>query len=527
MPETPTQTTAHGRYEHLAVQREPFLRRAQECASVTVPALFPPSGHDGSSDLPRPWQSLGSRGVNHLSAKLLLALFPPGAEFFRLTLDDFKVDELVAELGGAAEGQDARGEFETALASVARAVVGRIEQVGARSTMDETFRQLLVGGNVLLHVGDRGKPRMHNLAKYVVKRDGEGTPFEIILREDLSPATAPPEVLAAVEDSEVSADKPRSPEDIIPLYTWIRRDGGKWKVHQEAGTGGSFVEGSQGTYAADKSPWLPLRLVDVDGEDYSRSFIEDYLGDLLSYESLSKSIVQYSAQAARVVYFRDPGGTTDSTRFAEADTGEVIDGDAKDITTFSLDSFYDFRIAQETAVNIEKRLEQAFLLMSGIQRAGERVTAEEIRRLANELEEALGGVYSILAEELQRPLVANVMHQMQRRNELPQIPERAVNLQIVTGLEALGRNQDLTKLDLLLSGVIQLYGPEIINDYFPAGHYIQRRAAALSIDIAGAVRTEQQVEEIRQQRMQQALAEKAVGPAAQAAAQNQGEAPDG
>ncbi|WP_416142518.1 portal protein [Escherichia coli] len=42
---------------------------------------------------------------------------------------------------------------------------------------------------------------------------------------------------------------------------------------------------------------------------------------------------------------------------------------------------------------------------SAVQRTGERVTAEEIRYVASELEDTLGGVYSILSQELQLPLV--------------------------------------------------------------------------------------------------------------------------
>lgn len=48
------------------------------------------------------------------------------------------------------------------------------------------------------------------------------------------------------------------------------------------------------------------------------------------------------------------------------------------------------------------------LLNSAVQRNGERVTAEEIRYVAGELEDTLGGVYSLLSQELQLSLIRRV-----------------------------------------------------------------------------------------------------------------------
>ena len=47
----------------------------------------------------------------------------------------------------------------------------------------------------------------------------------------------------------------------------------------------------------------------------------------------------------------------------------------------------------------------AFLLNTAIQRDAERVTAQEIRYMAQQLETAMGGIYSLLSQEFQLPLV--------------------------------------------------------------------------------------------------------------------------
>ncbi|MBL1329612.1 hypothetical protein JL926_19595, partial [Acinetobacter baumannii] len=56
------------------------------------------------------------------------------------------------------------------------------------------------------------------------------------------------------------------------------------------------------------------------------------------------------------------------------------------------------------ATKYVNRIGKGFLLSSSIVRDAERVTAEEIRMQANELETSLGGVYSRLAVDFQKPM---------------------------------------------------------------------------------------------------------------------------
>lgn len=132
--------------------------------------------------------------------------------------------------------------------------------------------------------------------------------------------------------------------------------------------------------------------------------------------------------------------------------------------------------------------------------------------LAQELEGAFGGAYSVLSQELQLPVSKRFLFQMERRKELPKIPAETVSLQIVTGIAGLGRNSDLNKLDILLGGVQQMFGPEALSEYVSAGSYIKRRATALAIDVDGMIRSDEQVTERRNQQAQMELAKSAIGP---------------
>lgn len=480
-----TATSAGGRYRQLEQFRNPFLLRARDAAVLTIPSLVPPEGHDGSVRLYTPYQGLGARGVNNLASKLLLALLPPNSPFFRLLVDDFALQEMTGQEG-------MRANVEKALSKIERAIAGEIEASAMRVGVHEALKQLIVAGNVLLFLPPEGGLRVFRLDRFVVKRDPMGSVLEIVVKEDVAPDTLPDAMKALVAAE--AADKS------VELFTWIKREGKKWTVHQEIKD--IIVPGSEGSYPLDKSPWMPLRWTRIDGEDYGRGHIEEYIGDLKSLEGLNKAIVEGSAVAARVVPLVNPNGVTDEDDLAEAENFEFVSGVADDVTFLQVAKFADFRIAYETAAAIEQRLAYAFMLNTSIQRKGERVTAEEIRFMAGELEDALGGVYSILSLELQLPLVTRVMHTMERAKKLPTLPKGTVKPTITTGLEALGRGHDLNKLDVFIAGLRDALGPEVLSQALNVGDYIARRGAALGIDTDGLIKSaEQQAAEQQQAQM--------------------------
>lgn len=509
------QNTAQARYASLETERTGPLQRARECSMLTIPSLIPPEGTNDTTKLPQPYQSVGSRGVNNLAAKLLLALFPPGTSFFRLDVDEFVADNLKKKAAQSG-ATDPQGSMDTALSKVERAIVKKLEEKNFRTTMTELLKHLIVGGNGLLQILKSGALKFHSLTNYVVVRDTDGECVEIIVREGAVRETLPANALAIVTAQSQATETPPSTNgsqspNTIWLYTWIRRrvtrTGTKvWVTHQEVV--GQKIPGTDGQYPVDSPAWLPLRWSIVSGSHYGRGHVEDSLGDHWSLESLSKSIVELAAGVAKMLWLVDEGGTTQKSTVARAPNNAVVNGNGKDITILQAEKNADFTVTKATADGIQQRLEQAYLQTSSIQRNAERVTAEEIRIMAAELESALGGVYSLLAGELQRPLVTRLMAVMTRAGLLPPLPAGVVSPTIIAGLDGLGRSSDLQKLDALLAGAEQFFGPEGVNEYISAGAYITRRAASLNIDVQGMVRSEEEVQKNRAAAQQQALNEK-------------------
>ena len=458
---------------------------------------MPEEGFGAHSKLDTPFQGVGARGVNNLASKLLLALLPPNAPFFRLNVDTFKLQEEGAPL-------ELITEIEASLQSVEEAVMAEISRESYRTGLHEALKQLIITGNSLVYLPDSGGMRVFRLDRYVVKRDPMGNVTQIVTRENLSFKTLPEEMQQIVGD-DVDAD------GNVSLYTAILlNDSNKWEIFQDIND--TRVPNSEGIYEKDKSPFIPLRFSRVDGENYGRGYVEEYLGDLQSLESLTRAIVEGSAAAAKVLFLVNPNGTTRQRVLAEAPNGAIVQGSAQDVTTLQLQKGSDFQVAQVTMNEIKDRLGHSFLLTSGVVRNAERVTAEEIRMLSQELETAIGGLYSLLSNELQIPLVNRIMAAMNKAKRLPKLPKDIVNPVIITGVEALGRGNDLQKLDLFLAGAAQVVGPQAVAEYVNVGEYFKRRATSLGIKTQGLVKSEEEIQAMMEQQQQMQLTEK-LGPA--------------
>lgn len=505
-------STAAGLYTKLSSKRDSYLRRGRDVAKVTIPHLLTEEGHSHSSKLATPYQSVGARGVSNLASKLLLSLLPPSQPFFRLQVDPFTLEQLTGM-------EDARTEVEASLAEIENAVHGEIEALALRVPVFEALKQLVICGNALMYMPEEGTMRVYKMDRYVVQRDYKGDIETIVIKETISPSALPGEIQAMLPEASSGGS-----EEGVDIYTCVHRsDDGDYEVWQEAA--GQTVETTYGTFKADKLPYMALRMNAVTGMDYGYGYAVELLGDLQSLEALSQAMIEGAAAASKVLFLVDPASPTRARTLAEAPNGAIREGRADDVSVVTLGSkAADMRIAYEAINNISERLGYSFMLNTSVQRQGERVTAEEIRYMIQELEAQLAGQYSILSQELQMKLVTLVMDRMKSQGRLPKIPKDIVKPTVVTGIEALGRGQDLTRLDVFIAGAMQTFGPEMLNQYLDVRDYLERRATALGLPMKGLVKTEEQIQQEAQQAQMQSMVQQ-FGPQVMDMAQKNMEAP--
>ena len=136
-------------------------------------------------------------------------------------------------------------------------------------------------------------------------------------------------------------------------------------------------------------------------------------------------------------------------------------------------------------------------------RQAERVTAEEVRLTQLELEQQLGGIFSLLTVEFLIPYLSRTLLVLQRSNQIPKLPKDIVRPTIVAGINALGRGQDRESLTAFIGTIAQTLGPEALMKYVEPLEAIKRLAASQGIDVLNLIKTPEQMEQDKQMMMQQ------------------------
>jgi hypothetical protein len=479
--------SAKTRYDSLASERSQFLNIAEEAAKLTIPYII--RGEEefmrGAKNLSTPWQSVGAKGVVTLAAKLQLALVPVNTSFFKLQVNDAMLGQIDPKI---------KTELDLSFAKVEKTIMESIAASDDRVVIHQALKHLVVAGNALVFMGKDGL-KLFPLHRYVLERDGNGNVIEIVTKEKISKKLLPDFADELSQQPEQVAED----NDDVDVYTHVRRDNNRFLWHQEVND--RIIPKSVSKAPVETTPWLPLRFNTVDGEPYGRGRVEEFMGDLKSLEALSQAITEGSAAAAKVVFVVSPSSTTKPQTLAAAGNGAIVQGRPDDIGVVQVGKQADFATAYQMIQTLEKRLSEAFLILSV--RQSERTTAEEVRMTQMELEQQLGGLFSVLTTEFLVPYLNRKLSVFQKTGEIPKIPKGIVQPTIVAGVNALGRGQDRESLGQFLTTISQTMGPEATQQYINPEEVIKRLAAAQGIDILNLVRSMQEVQGEQQAAVQQ------------------------
>ena len=184
-----------------------------------------------------------------------------------------------------------------------------------------------------------------------------------------------------------------------------------------------------------------------------------------------------------------PSSTTKPQTLAQAGNGAIVQGRPEDVHWLSrLVRTLTLLLLSKLPSNLERRIGDGFLQLNV--RQSERTTAEEVRLTQLELEQQLGGIFSLLTVEFLVPYLDRILMVLQRSREIPKIPKDLVRPQIVAGVNALGRGSDRESLTAFVTTIAQTMGPEALVKYIDPSEYIKRLAAAQGIETLNLVKTE-------------------------------------
>lgn len=493
-PEAPLKT----RWNTFDSKRREHLNRKRDCAELTLPYRLPPEGRQPGNILYKPYSSDGSRGCKTLAAKLALALFPPQRAFFELVFDEAALT--VAE----ADDPNIRSQVEKVLRPNVSTIMSEFDAARIRAPIMSLLLDLIVTGDALGVWEDLESPmRCIRPDCYVSRRDSRGAVIELIMHETIGLDSLPVDVRPKVEAS-VGQDKDRNDLD---LYTQVLRkqDGNGYTTRQEV-AGVEFNNGSFNDWG--DSPFVgPLRWHSITGDDYGIGHTEDNLGTLRTVEGLSKLLVQGSAALAKLNWLVDPSTGLKPKDLTEAPNGAVLacslGGTTPLLPVTSGNKSVDFQVVLSLLGTEKQSLRAAFLQTEAIQRDAERVTAEEIRMLAMELENALGGVYTTLAEEFQPAILDRLIVLIKKTNPdaLPQVEVDGIKTSMLTGLRALGAGHELNSLQQFTAASQQIPGAEA---YLNVPEIMTQMAKHLGVQ-TNVVKSPEAVAQEQQQAQQQQM----------------------
>lgn len=460
--------------------------------------MLPHEGFNGTQDLPDPYSGYPARLVVNLANKITTAIFPPGQKFFRFSIPG----HILREAGETEIDSDTEKQLSLAEDDIQ----SEANRVFWRKPTYMSMLHLIVTGNVMEQMLPDNTIRAFRLDQYVVVRSPSGALTEFVVEEMFSEANLPSELrtMIGVGSSDGSTPVPsgvgQGPTGTTTygLYTHgTLQSDGTWNIHQEFE--GVTVPGSAGNYKVN--PFNALRWHALLGEDYGRGKCDDHYADLHAINMLEKALLDGAAMASRNVITVRPNAATGHSnlrkKIAQARNGSVVVAEEGDVNMLQFDNVQGMQFTDARATRMSQDLAAAFLLNSGQTRDAERVTAFELRKLAEELEGALGGVYSMLSEELQIWRLRRLMLQMQSQDKLPEFPEGVVEPTILTGLEALGREAEFQRV-ATAGDFLRVIPPDVAQDYVRWSNMLGK--AFVGLGIADAVNSEEEAQQIRERR---------------------------
>lgn len=380
----------------------------------------------------RDFQSVGAMLANHLASKIASLLFPSTQSFFRL-------DAAVNTAAMAdAMAMDVK-ELASGLAELENTAYRRIFLRSSYHQLVHTMKLLICTGNCLLY-RDSENTNMHaySLRQYSLLRDGSGKVLDIVLKERTTVGQLPEAVQAAFYAG-------RDKYDAVCLYTRVRREPRTvtdvFVVTQQVD---SYALDVHEEYAEAVCPYIPVTWNLVTGENYGRGLVEDYAGDFAKLSELSEALALYEIEACRVLHMAAPGSQADIDSMADQESGAWVAGDPTKVEAYEAGDYNKILALTADLEQIFQRLAPAFMYGGNV-RDAERVTAEEIRTQAEEANQSLGGVYSVIADNLHIPL-AHILCAEVNPEFVSEIIAGGLTLSVLTGVAALGRSADVNKL---------------------------------------------------------------------------------
>lgn len=453
--------TIQGEFRRMDGERSSRLDASEQYAYYTLPYLFPREGSTGNNETGVGMlDSIGATVTNHFANKLVTTLFSPNRPFFRLapaagSKVAKEIDEALADPAQKAQATALLSEFRIQSSRTEKDAIQHLEKISYRTAAVEAAKLLIVTGDtVIKNPGDGERPTAYSMRDYVAKKAGDGGDMILIIRDDKKFATFDQEIqelLMTQGERDYEADT-----DVVLYTRYELQDDGRYKITQ-ATDDIDLLSTDEILVPKNKMMHTHLSWNLHRGEDYGRGLVEDYSGSFHMIDALSRTIAHLAARIAGQKIFVHPQSNVDVDEINSSDSSTYVSGDPNMIGTAKMADPQDIIVLEGIVQGHKRMLSGAFLFGSGTTRDAERVTAEEIRDNAEELEVSHGGVYSRFSSDWQAKVAFEAVSSVEGKDL-----DENIDAKIVTGMDSLSRQgemqsirvwiQDLSMLNQLSEG---------------------------------------------------------------------------
>jgi len=459
-PVVSKQTELKQRWEYLDGKKGTIKADAEQYAGWTLPYMFAPVTTNTQVRLKTPADPIGAACVNHLANKCVSTLFPSQASFFRLLLDENMKAQIESALNptGQAAAEDVASKLadlmvkiEKELAKAEKKAIDYLDMVAYRPQLIHAAKLLIITGNALEYHPPNKPVQIYSLRDYCVVRDLSGEVIEVMTRESKAFETFHPDVQKALKELKSPTHKTQYDDKTeVTIYTQVKLEtDGKFHVYQAADH--MALDTTDNIWPKATMPWVVLTWNLVRGEDYGRGLVSEYAGAFHAIEVFTNSLMNVAAIMGDIKFLVNPGSNLDVAALNNSPPGSYHAGREGDIVAVQYEGQANAQFLVSMIERSERQLSQGFLYAQGNQRNAERVTAEEIRRDANELETSNGGIYSRLAATWQVP-VANISLDQTEFDGVNQ----GIKPKVITGMDSLSRISELDNLRMFMADLAML-----------------------------------------------------------------------
>lgn len=482
-------------WEKMDAEKGDLIDRCEAFSRWTVAAIMPADGGEKveqiHGNVPK-----GARWVNHLANRIVDVLFPVSRPFFTIAMTPEARLKLEQEMG-----EDRSGELQEAVrdatSRVEEAAMRRLNLTEYRPVAILAAKHLIVTGNALLRRMPTGERVLYPVDRFGVRRDILGKEHEVVLSDKKVFHTFE----KATQELILAAQPRIKPDDVVELFTHYKRTGKRWKIEQEAE--GVNLGNTHFQNAAD----YDLLLLDWTlhpGEHYGRGLVEEHATTFHHIDVTQEAMVDLMAIVADVKFFVRPGSplSMDLAALNAAPRGTYWAGNADDVTVPDMKTRGDLSVMTQVVSQWEAELSQVFLLSSV--RDAERVTAEEIRMIANELESSFGGLYSQLAQQWQQKEADFAISKVDFSKHVGDLGE-AFEVVVTTGLESLSREGQIDNLRLALADLQMMeLIPEELRQAFNQLRFAKFVFTNRNVDLKAFLNSQEEIEALREAQLMEA-----------------------